>query len=144
MNRSSADQRNRIGIQWKMYAILIMFIGIVVGVIWIFQVQMMNYFYQVTKFNELEISGAKLVAELEHQNELETVAIQTATEYYTDIWVYHMAAPGKARLILDVKGTGENEIPFMTRKFSFLYDRTISFYICNCACVSSCSGSNAI
>ena len=32
-----------VGIKWKMYFILILFIGVVVGVIWFFQIRMLNW-----------------------------------------------------------------------------------------------------
>ncbi len=121
-NRKNA--KNHIGIQWKMYVILVVFIGIIVGVIWFFQVQMLNYFYQVTKFNELEISASEIASKLDDEDELKAVATQYATEYYTDIWIYRVS--DQADLIFDVKGTGAPGIPFMETKFSKLYDKAMS------------------
>lgn len=116
-------KRNHIGIQWKMYAILIVFIGLIIGVIWFFQVQMMNYFYQVTRFNELELSATKISTELGHANRLDSVMSDCATEYYADIWVYRVDSEKNAALLVSEKGSGEWNVPFMTKNFPVLYER---------------------
>ena len=115
--------KHRIGIKWKMYAILIPFIGIVVGVIWFFQIQLMNYFYQVTKFNELEITAQAISAELLHSPSLKETSEKYALEYNTDIWVYHVTDEKTAHLLVEAAGSGASDISFMTQKFSKLYDK---------------------
>ncbi|MBE6545829.1 MAG: HAMP domain-containing histidine kinase [Ruminococcaceae bacterium] len=120
------ERGNRIGIQWKMYAILILFIVLIVGVLWFFQAQMMNYFYQMAKFTELELSAAAITTELDDREMLEEVMADHASEYYQDIWVYHITKDGDADLVADAKGTGELTIPFMTRKFSVFYDKAVA------------------
>ncbi|MBQ9085776.1 MAG: HAMP domain-containing histidine kinase [Clostridia bacterium] len=119
------SQRHHIGIKWKMYFILILFIGIVVGVIWFFQVRMLNYFYQVTKFNELELASSEISGQLGRTAQAEKIAQDYAAAYYTDIWVYHVSQEGDASLLFDAKGTGDPDISFMTRKFSILHDKAV-------------------
>ncbi len=113
----------RIGIQWKMYAILVLFVALIVVVLWFFQVQMVNYFYQMAKFAELELSASAITAELDDPQKLEELTTDYASEYYLDIWVYRIGEDGNADLLADAKGTGESSIPFMTRKFSVFYDK---------------------
>jgi len=120
---NSQYKRSHIGIQWKMYAILILFIGLIIGVIWFFQVQMMNYFYQVTRFNELELSTTKISAELGHSNRLEAVAADCASEYYSDIWVYRVDAEGNAVLVIEELASGEANLPFLVKSFPALYQK---------------------
>lgn len=115
-----------IGIKWKMYFILILFIGVVVGVIWFFQVQMLNYFYQTTKFNELELTASQITTELGKASVAEQTAQKYAQEYYSDIWTYHISKEGEATLLFEIKGTGEPQIPFMGRKFSILHDKAVA------------------
>ena len=124
-DRSSSHKHHRIGITWKMYAILILFVGIIVGVVWFFQVQLMNYFYQLNKFNELEITAQAISAELRNSSELENVAEEYATNYYTEIWVYHVSENGNANLLVETSASKEEEIPFITKKFAKLYDKAI-------------------
>ena len=127
MNYSTPERaqkgKHRIGIKWKMYAILIPFIGIVVGVIWFFQIQLMNYFYQITKFNELEITAQAISAELNDLPSLKETTEKYALEYNTDIWVYYITDDQKAHLLLETNGSGASDISFMTQKFSKLYDK---------------------
>lgn len=113
----------RIGIQWKMYAILIVFIGVVVGVIWFLQVQMLNYFYQVTKFNELELSATAISAEMENPEQLHAVCEDFSIDYDMDIWIYRITESGFAHLVDESRGTGTNDIPFMSQKASVLYEQ---------------------
>ncbi len=117
------SKRNHIGIQWKMYAILIVFVGLIIGVIWFFQVQMMNYFYQATRFNELELSATKISADLGHPNRLESVTAECASEYYADIWIYQVNSDQSAILLHTEKGSGEWKVPVMTQNFSELYEK---------------------
>ena len=120
---NSQYKRSHIGIQWKMYAILILFVGLIIGVIWFFQVQMMNYFYQVTRFNELELSATKISAELGHSNRLTAVVSDCASEYYSDIWVYRVDSEGNAVLVIEEDGSGESNIPFLMESFPALYQK---------------------
>lgn len=127
MKYSSAEcaknGKHRIGIKWKMYAILIPFIGIVVGVIWFFQIQLMNYFYQVTKFNELEITAQAISSDLENSPALKETAEKYAAEYNEDIWVFYVTNDKKAHLLVEANGSGASDISFLSKKFSKLYDK---------------------
>ena len=91
MNNVGTDEirikRSRYGIRWKMYAILVVFIGIAVGIVWFFQIQMLNYFYQANKFSELENISILISQELKNPDGLENITDQTSSEYYEDIWV---------------------------------------------------------
>jgi signal transduction histidine kinase len=129
MKHLSADTHNkkvkkhRLGITWKMYAILIPFIGIVVGVIWFFEIQMMNSFFQITKFKELEITSQAVASELIQNENLNDVAQKYAAEYHTDIWIYHVSEQKNATPILTVDGPDSEPVNFLTTKISKLYDK---------------------
>ena len=118
---SSVGSTRRIGIKWKMYAILIVFIGVIVGVIWFFQVQMLNYFYQLTRFNELELSATAISAELHAPEQLKEVTSEYASDYYVDIWVYGIFPDGHTYAMATAKGTGEAEIQNLSHKFETFY-----------------------
>ena len=123
--QNQSSKQYHVGIKWKMYVILILFIGIVVGVIWFFQVQMLNYFYQVTKFNELELAASEIGAEMGNDSDAKRVAQEYASEYYTDIWTYRVSSEGDAQLLFEARGTGKEEISFLPRKFSILHDKAV-------------------
>ena len=120
LSKDRARRPIRIGIQWKMYAILILFICITVCVIWFLQVQLMNFFFQVTKYKELEHSATALSAELDHPLQLERVADEYAKSYITDIWVFRLDHGKIDAQLAGAKGTGEGAIADMNRKFDFL------------------------
>lgn len=115
------EKKHRIGIKWKMYAILILFCGMIVGLIWFFQVRMVNYFYQMTKFNELEISAQAISAELSNTKNVQPITEQYASEYNTDIWVYRINSDGNAVPIAEAQGTADADISLMSQKFAQLY-----------------------
>ncbi len=118
-------RKSHMGITWKMYVILVIFVGIVVGVIWFFQAQMLNFFYQTTKFQELEMSATELTTRLYSKPQLEDAADAYASEYDMDIWVYRMLGGEESELLAMAKGTGEPEIPFMSNKFAVFFDRAV-------------------
>ncbi len=117
-----SSKRKQIGIQWKMYAILIVFIGIVVGVLWFFQVRMLHFFYQTSKFNELELSAASLAVDLEDVKQLQITAERNASEYYTDIWIYRIIDQN-ANPVFSANGSMGTDIPLLSRKISRLYEQ---------------------
>ena len=45
--------RKQISIKWKMFFILMLFVAVIGLTIWVFQIQMLNFFYQNAKFDEL-------------------------------------------------------------------------------------------
>lgn len=114
--------KRQIGIRWKMYAILILFMGIVVGVLWFFQVRMLHYFYQSSKFKEMELSATSVAADLGNVKNLNDTAELYASEYYMDIWVYRVI-DRQAFPVVSVQRSMESDIPFLEQKFSALYDR---------------------
>ena len=63
--------RKQIGIKWKMFAILIMFVVVIGLTIWIFQIQMLNYFYQSAKFEELDDISNTIILNLDKPDLLE-------------------------------------------------------------------------
>lgn len=123
--KNAAAKKHRIGIKWKMYAILIVFCGIIVGLLWFFQVRMLNYFYQMTKFNELEISSQAISAELSNAKKLAQITDQYALEYNTDIWVYRITDSGDAVPVTEAQGTADSDIALMSQKFSQLYNLAV-------------------
>ncbi|MBR2353821.1 MAG: HAMP domain-containing histidine kinase [Clostridia bacterium] len=123
--------RRQIGIQWKMYAILILFVAMVVGVLWFFQVRMLHYFYQSRKLNELEICAVTVSANLENSRDLLQKTEQCASDYYTDIWVYRIDG-NQANPIAHARGLMDTDIPYLESKMERLYNLAMQnegFYI---------------
>ena len=78
-NRSS-----RIGIKWKMFALLIIFTVLAIIIIWICGVQMLSRFYQRMKFNELKFSDTSITAILSDKYKISESVNECAEEYNID------------------------------------------------------------
>ena len=76
--------RRQIGIKWKMFAILIMFVGLIGLTIWIFQIQMLNYFYQSAKFEELDDISNTIITNID----------DTLTSQEVDIFISDLLSNG--------------------------------------------------
>jgi len=85
---SEKGSTKKIGIKWKMFAILLVFIVAVVLVVWLFQVGLLNYFYRNTKFSELELTAEKMSSVAYDEDKLESVASECAEDYYSFIVIY--------------------------------------------------------
>ena len=70
-----------------MYVILIGFVGVALGVIWFFQAQTLNYFYQANKFNELEKTSLLIGQELRDQEGVAEIVNAQSNEYGENIWI---------------------------------------------------------
>ncbi|MBQ8850475.1 MAG: HAMP domain-containing histidine kinase [Clostridia bacterium] len=129
MNGSGADdnriKRSRYGIRWKMYAILIAFVGVALGIIWFFQIQTVSYFYQATKFGELENASLLISRELDDATQLEDIANEHSSEYYEDIWICKVV-DGKPKIALFAQSTAGDISHAIVANFGTLYSKAIS------------------
>ena len=76
------------GIRWKMLSIILVFILLFALTIWIFQIQMLNYFYQAVKYNEFD-KTVDLVIEANGDSEnLKHIVHNHSIERYDEIWIY--------------------------------------------------------
>ena len=55
-NTPKKSKRAKIGIKWRMFAIILAFIFFFTLAMWIFQIQMLNYFYQNVKYKEFDVT----------------------------------------------------------------------------------------
>lgn len=118
---SRATRSNRIGIKWKMFAILVIFITLVGLVVWFFQIRMLQPLYQDTKLNEMRFSDRTIQASLSNTESIEEAVYACADEYHNDIWVFSVQQ-NKALPIAEANGSGNTEIPFLLHYFPSMYD----------------------
>lgn len=116
-------KRKRVGIKWKMFIILFLFVFTFAFCIWIFEVQMLHYFYQAAKFKELESVSESLSASLGDDIEIMHLADDYASEYYSDIWVYQVQGNkfDKAYKITYEEGLRDSLGYFIEPNFKDLY-----------------------
>ncbi len=114
------------GIRWKMLSILLVFILLFALMIWVFQIQMLNYFYQVVKYNEFE----ELVDIIDNSSDdienLEQIIYNHSHESYDDVWVYNLTTVNdevvESEILFD--DVHDNHSMFLEREFGILYDKT--------------------
>ena len=107
---------SRVGIKWKMFAILAMFIVVVLVVIWFFQVKMLNYFYLTTKFSEFETSIDKIESALgEDRNHLQNTVFECSLDYYSSIYVLQIEED-RAKILVKSNGPVDNLMPLISSK----------------------------
>ncbi len=115
---------NKLGITWKMFAMLVVFIICALLIVWFFQIQMLNNFYQNAKFYELDQSAEQLLSALDDPYSAMNVAERYADDYYIDIWVLEIIGD-QAELKIKASGTDINAFPFLAEKLEILYSKTV-------------------
>ena len=129
-NTESYTKRRRrpIGIKWKMFAILICFVSLFAFALWIFQVQMLSFFYQNAKFTELENTAEVISGALGNDDLVSGFAEAYSKEYYNDIWVYRIDGTHKDfhYPIIYADGSNDGYGPFLEINFGELYKKTVS------------------
>ncbi len=98
MYNKTVKNKKRIGIKWKMFAILLAFLVAVIFVVWLFQVFLLDVFYRNTKFNELELTAEKLISVSSDKEVMKTVVYDCSKEYDSSIIVFEVE-DGSASII---------------------------------------------
>lgn len=120
-------KRSHVGITWKMFGIFFVFILLFAVSIWVFQFQMLRYFYQGVKYGELN-KTVQIVNEVKDTNsELVSAVSRCASDTYGDIWVYRV---DNGNLVEDnpvvfSAGAHDSRAVFLQRQFDMLYQRAI-------------------
>lgn len=127
MAADRSKKRRRMGIKWKMFCILIVFVSAFAFIIWLLQIQMLHYFYQGAKFNELTDVSEKISQSLDDEKSLLSVAEECANEFYNDIWVYRTVDKkfDSTQKIAYFEGTGDSLGYHIESNFSQLYSRAL-------------------
>ena len=115
-------KHKRVGITWKMFAILLAFLVVIISVVWFFQVMMLDVFYRNAKFGELE-NTADLISEIDDKSELENLVYSCADKYYSSIIVFEIKN-GTARAIIEAGRPTSSIMSFFSKRdLQLLYDR---------------------
>lgn len=118
----------RIGIKWKMFFIIVIFIVCVLISIWFFQVRMLNVFYQMTKFYELDESAEAIAHSLDDEVDAKNTVTYYADSYDFDIWVLEISETSDGgyvgNYLITANGSGSTYLPFIKHKMETLYSQT--------------------
>ena len=124
VKKDRLESKWQIGIKWKMFAILVVFIVCVLVSIWFFQVQMLNFFYQNAKFYELEQSATAIIDSLGNDENAKKNVAFYSEEYYFDIWLLEIKGK-RAEWIANSNGSETSFLPFLTNKLEALYSQAV-------------------
>ena len=107
-----------------MFAIMLMFVVLIVVSIWVLQIQMLNFFYQKTKFEELEDISENIIQNLDDSDLLEQRVSEYSEKYYMDIWVFSVQGE-RLKELVRVNGSADAFFPFLTRRLPIFYQRAV-------------------
>lgn len=82
--------RKTIGIGWKLFAFLMAFVVLMLGVIWLLQIRLLDYFYQKTKYRELETISS-IISDYVGTDTLDAAAYSCAVDYSTCIRIFRQS-----------------------------------------------------
>ncbi|MBQ8415576.1 MAG: HAMP domain-containing histidine kinase [Clostridia bacterium] len=108
-----------ISIRWKLAVYLAVFIALVLVVIWIFQVYLLNTFYEYTKEAELTSSAAELATHL-NDKDLSLIAHRYAVDCTMSVGIYRLDET-EAVPLANVDATGEKGMNFSNEMLTDLY-----------------------
>ncbi len=120
--RADKKIKHRIGIKWKMYAVIVVFIWCVLCSIWLVQVRMLNVFYQNTKFYELEHSADDIAQSLSDEVDAKNKTIYYSSEYALDIWILRINNK-RGEWVIRSDSSQSNILPFLSNKMEVLYSQ---------------------
>ncbi len=122
---NARGKKYRIGIKWKMFAIIAIFIVCALVSIWLVQVRMLNVFYQNAKFYELEEAANAISDALEDEVEAKNCALFYAKEYYFDIWILEIDGD-HGKWLIKTDESGSSVLPFLSHKMETLYSQALN------------------
>lgn len=124
---SVPKRRKRFGIKWKMFMILFLFVFAFAFCIWVLEIQMINYFYQTAKFNELSTASEGIAFSLGDDAKTATLVNDFSNDYYADIWVYRIDGEGfeDSVRIAHNGGLKDSLEYYVESNFSDLYDSAV-------------------
>ncbi len=110
-----------ISIRWKLALYMAVFVLIILGITWLFQVFFLDVFFQKVKRNEMRETAAELSQKLE-SDDLKLTAYRAAMDHSLCVVIYKIDPNGVAQIV-NVDATGGNVI------VSFDNKRLGSFYL---------------
>ena len=89
--RSSEKETARVGrglgMRWKLFAYLVVFVVVMLVTVWIFQILLLDYFYKDIKYKELESISEVITAYL-GSDEIDGAVYSCAVDYTTCVRVF--------------------------------------------------------
>ena len=97
--RKRINSRYEMGVSWRLFGALLIFVAVMLIVIWVFQVALLNWFYEQSKMEELETTDKALNSVLANTDELNNTANFYASEYDECIRVFIVENGGAREIV---------------------------------------------
>lgn len=88
--------RRKMSISWRLFGILVIFVILMLMLIWVFQVELLNQFYQRSKLKELDATQNAIFDDIEKGRDIEHTVIRYSYQYDTCIRLYKMSGNTQA------------------------------------------------
>jgi len=114
----------KLGIKWKTWMILVAFIICVLVSIWVLQVQMLNFFYQNSRFYDLKQSAEDITATLGDDRALRGAVEEHSEKHTLDIWVLESVPEDVNKMIITETNVSAEEMEAENHKMAIIYEHT--------------------
>ena len=113
--KTTGRATRKIGITWKMFAILLVFLLAVIAVIWFFQVMMLDVFYRNAKFGELDNTADLVAQQAQSIEDMENIVYDSAESNFSSIIVFEINE-AKASPVIETGQPANSILPFLSKK----------------------------
>ena len=118
-------KKYKIGIKWKLFAIIVIFIVCALLCIWFFQVAMLNIFYQSTMFADLDESAESIISRLDDEETAKMQIIDNSRKYFFNIWLLRVRGD-KGEILIGADSAGGAEVSFVKQKMEIMYSQAVA------------------
>ena len=87
---SDKRTKNATSIKWRMLGYIAVFTLFMLLIVWVFQVLLLERFYESTKFSELDRAASEVSERLESREDLEALSVHYALEYQMYVRVFEV------------------------------------------------------
>lgn len=118
-------KKYKIGIKWKLFAIIAIFIVCALLCIWFFQFFMLNIFYQGSMFADLAASADEIVECLDNEDEVREQILENSSKYFFNIWLLRVKG-NRGDILVEANGAGGAELSFLKYKIETMYSQAVA------------------
>lgn len=98
-NKKAKNRRRGLSISWRLFAMLLCFVALILIVIWVFQVLLLNEFYQHSKMEEYEMTMDAIKRGMESEDGVDNEVYKCSYQFDMCISVYRMEETKEAKKI---------------------------------------------
>ena len=117
------DLRNGISIRWKLATYMAVFVAFVLLITWLFQVFLLDNFFQYVKRREMEETTSELALLLDDEEALRSYCYEAAIDHSLCVMIYRIEGQSAEKLT-EIDATGNNVIMTLhPKRLEYFYKR---------------------